>query len=53
MKENKKNSSTSEGEEDDIEKMLETTWNNLESRRSCEQKHVPEYIKRIKKDEKK
>ena len=31
--------------DNDIEKILDSTWDNWESRRKCEQTHVPEYKK--------
>ena len=31
-------------EEEDIERILDSTWNNWSSRRKCESTHVPEYI---------
>ena len=31
--------------DDEVEKILDSTWDNLESRRKCEQTHVPEYEK--------
>ena len=34
---------------EDVEKIFEATWDNWSSRRQCEQKHVPEYIKKQKK----
>ena len=33
-------------EEEDIEKILDSTWNNWSSRRKCEKTHTPEYIKK-------
>ena len=33
-------------DDDDVEKIFESTWENWESRRKCEQTHVPDYIKR-------
>jgi len=35
--------------DEDLEKILDTTWENQASRRECEQKHVPDYILRQKK----
>ena len=35
-------------EEEDIEKILDSTWNNWSSRRKCERTHVPDYIKKKK-----
>lgn len=32
--------------DEEIEQMLDQTWENWSSRRQCESKHVPEYIKR-------
>jgi hypothetical protein len=46
MKENE----TQELKDEEVEKILENTWKNLESRRRCEQTHIPNYIK--KKEEK-
>ncbi len=34
--------------DEEVEKIFESTWNNLASRRRCEQEHIPEYIKRQK-----
>jgi len=34
---------------DEVEKIFESTWKNWESRRKCEQTHTPEYIKKEKK----
>jgi len=31
--------------DDDVEKILDSTWDNLESRRNCEKTHVPDYKK--------
>ena len=31
---------------DDVEKILDSTWDNWESRRKCEQTHTPEYKKK-------
>lgn len=33
-------------EEDDIEKILDSTWNNWSSRRKCESSHVPKHVKK-------
>jgi len=30
----------------DIEKILDSMWDNWSSRRKCEKTHVPDYIKR-------
>ena len=35
-------------ENDELEKILDVTWKNWESRRKCEQSHIPEYIKKKK-----
>lgn len=32
--------------DDEVEKQLDSTWENWESRRRCEQTHVPEYKKK-------
>ena len=32
-------------EADDIEKILDSTWDNWSSRRKCENTHIPEYLK--------
>jgi len=45
-----KNKEKKELNDEEIEKILDSTWNNWESRRKCEQTHTPEYIKK-KKDE--
>ena len=36
--------------DEEVEKIFEATWDNWSSRRSCEQKHIPEYIKRQKRN---
>jgi hypothetical protein len=33
-------------EEDNIEEILDSTWDNWSSRRKCESTHVPEFIKK-------
>ncbi len=33
-------------DDDELEKIFESTWKNWASRRRCEQTHLPEYIKR-------
>ncbi len=33
-------------DDEELEKIFESTWKNWESRRKCEQTHTPEYIKR-------
>ena len=38
-------------DEEDIERILDSTWNNWSSRRKCESTHVPEYIKKKDKSE--
>ncbi|MHA1272941.1 MAG: hypothetical protein ACTSVV_02780 [Promethearchaeota archaeon] len=38
------------GEEDDVEKLLDIIWENWSSRRACEKTHLPEYIKKMKKE---
>ena len=35
-----------EFEDEEVEKIFESTWKNWESRRKCEQTHTPEYIKK-------
>ena len=35
---------------DEVERIFNATWDNWSSRRRCEQKHVPEYIKKQKKE---
>ena len=45
---NSKNEEINDDQE--VEKQLDTLWENLASRRSCEKTHTPEYIKQ--KDEK-
>lgn len=32
--------------DEEVEKKLDALWENWSSRRSCEQKHTPEYIKK-------
>jgi hypothetical protein len=31
--------------EEELERKLDVLWKNWESRRQCEQKHIPNYIK--------
>lgn len=31
--------------EEELERKLDTLWKNWESRRQCEKKHIPNYIK--------
>ena len=31
--------------EEEVEKIFESTWKNWESRRRCEQTHTPKYLK--------
>jgi len=33
-------------EDDEVEKIFDSTWKNWESRRRCEQTHTPEYLKK-------
>ena len=33
-------------DKDEVDRILESLWNNLESRRKCEKTHIPNYIKR-------
>ncbi len=33
-------------DDEEVEKKLDSIWANWESRRHCEQKHVPNYIKK-------
>ncbi len=33
-------------EDDEVEKILDSTWDNWSSRRKCESTHVPEYLKK-------
>ncbi len=42
----KKKEGKQELEEDELEKIFESTWKNWESRRRCEKTHVPEYLKK-------
>ena len=35
--------------DEEVENILDMTWDNWSSRRQCEQTHTPEYIKREKK----
>ncbi len=35
-------------DDDEVEKLLDSTWKNWESRRRCEQTHTPEYLKKKK-----
>lgn len=39
-----------EVDDEEVEKILDNTWKNWESRRKCEQTHTPEYIKKKNKD---
>ena len=32
--------------DEEVEKIFDKTWKNWESRRRCEQTHVPEYLKK-------
>lgn len=43
---NDKKKEKSKLDDDELEKIFESTWKNWESRRNCEQTHTPEYIKR-------
>jgi len=43
---NDKKKEKSKLDDDEVEKIFESTWKNWESRRKCEQTHTPEYIKR-------
>ena len=45
MKSDKKKEN-SKLDDEELEKIFESTWKNWESRRKCEQTHTPEYIKR-------
>jgi len=38
--------------DEDVEHLLDQIWENWSSRRSCESRHTPEYIKRQKKSNK-
>ena len=38
-------------EDEEVEKILDITWKNWESRRKCEQTHTPEYVKKKKNKE--
>ncbi|MCJ7647709.1 MAG: hypothetical protein MUP85_03760 [Candidatus Lokiarchaeota archaeon] len=46
MKEKDKNELDDELEDEEIEKIFDSTWKNWESRRKCEQTHIPEYLKK-------
>ncbi|NVM19653.1 MAG: hypothetical protein HWN80_18270 [Candidatus Lokiarchaeota archaeon] len=46
----KKKEEKQELEEDELEKIFESTWKNWESRRRCEKTHVPEYLKKKNKE---
>ncbi|MFX0070442.1 MAG: hypothetical protein ACFFAO_05060 [Candidatus Hermodarchaeota archaeon] len=37
-------------DEDEVERILEVTWENWASRRRCEKAHQPNYIKNHKKE---
>jgi len=43
---NDKKKEKSKLDDEELEKIFESTWRNWESRRKCEQAHAPEYIKR-------
>ena len=49
MKENKIKE-TKEIRDEEIEQKLDVLWENWSSRRSCEQKHTPNYIKKQRDD---
>lgn len=38
-------------DENEVEKILDITWKNWESRRRCEQTHIPEYLKKNSKED--
>ena len=48
---NDKEKEKSKLDDEELEKIFESTWKNWESRRKCEQTHIPEYIKKKKKKE--
>ena len=41
-----KNEEKRDLEDEEVEKIFESTWKNWESRRKCEQTHIPEYVKK-------
>ena len=41
----KKSKKKENNEQQEVEKLLDTLWGNLASRRSCEKTHTPEYLK--------
>ena len=41
----KKSKESEDKQDEEVEKMLDTLWDNLASRRSCEQTHTPDYLK--------
>ena len=43
---NEKKKEKSKLADDEVEKILESTWKNWASRRKFEETHIPEYIKR-------
>ncbi|MFX1356131.1 MAG: hypothetical protein ACFFA8_02520 [Promethearchaeota archaeon] len=45
MSQHKKNDELTEEE---IERKLELLWKNWESRRQCEKKHIPNFVKKCK-----
>lgn len=47
---NDKKKEKSKLDDEGLEEIFESTWKNWASRRKCEQTHIPEYIKREKKE---
>jgi hypothetical protein len=37
--------------DEELERKLDTLWNNWESRRQCEKRHIPNYLKKEKRNE--
>lgn len=40
------NEEKKELDDDEVEKIFDSIWKNWESRRKCEQTHIPEYVKK-------
>lgn len=48
----KKKDDKKELEDDEVEEIFDAVWENWSSRRRCEQRHTPEYLKNLTKKEK-
>ena len=42
----KKKKHLDKNQDDEVEKQLDTLWNNWASRRRCESTHIPEYVRK-------